>query len=100
MTDISDTHYELLSALLSFDWFTRVPSEVASYTEFLKHLTFAKPHFFEQIYQSMVVHFRGPTKASSGTLPSPLKLCSIDKTESDSLEFGRIGSRHGEERAL
>jgi hypothetical protein len=66
VTDISDTHFELMSALLSFDWFSRLPAEIAAYTEFLVHLTFAKPNFFEKIYTSMVVCFRGPPQTSAG----------------------------------
>lgn len=67
VTEISDTHYELLQAILSFDWFSRLPAEVAAYTEFLVHLTFAKANFFEKIYTSMVVCFRGPPRTSAGT---------------------------------
>lgn len=74
VTDISDTHYELIAAILSFDWFSRLPAEVAAYTEFLVHLTFARPNFFDKIYTSMVTCFRGPPQTSSGTFCLELPL--------------------------
>lgn len=67
VTDISDTHFELISALLSFDWFARLPAEVAAYTDFLVKLTFARPNFFDKVYTSMVTCFRGPPQTSAGT---------------------------------
>lgn len=96
VTDIADTHYELLDALLSFDWFTRVPTEVAAYTEFLKHLTFAKPNFFEKIYKSMVNCFRGPPKTSAGmlqffALPSPFILLNGSNSITNHIQISSDG---------
>lgn len=76
VTEIKETHHELISAIFSYDWFKeRQKSEITAYANFLIHLNIAGgPTFFVKTYEAILKSFRGPPKISLGLLLSFLNL--------------------------